>query len=158
MVKPITLKEISRSIAIGVLKGVLYYVIISIVIVWFIINYVVPLIIRDLAPEITLPSIIEYEYINYFVLTLFIVFSVISTILTRHVPYGSVASNMMAIGYTYVLLTNIGNAEYKYVYSKYGELKVNITPLLNTLLYLVIILSIANTLLALAREYRKRRK
>lgn len=157
MTKPFTAREIVKSIVIGVLKGLLYYVIINIAIMWFIIKYLMPLIISSIQAETIFSSIIDYQYINYVVLILYVLFAITSTVLSRHVPYGSAISNLLTIAYIYVAIYSIENIEYKYVYNEYSELIVNISPLLNTILYLVIVISIANSLYALAREYRKRR-
>jgi len=149
-----TLSKIAliKSLIIGILKGLLYFILVFIIVKWLITSYLIPLMIGKYGMDFGNSISIDYSILLFFIL-----FSVFSELLNKHVPYGRAFSKLFIIMYTYIILTSISEQEFRLT-SEYSELKLNILPLVNTLLYLTIVFSVANMLHILSREYKNKKK
>ncbi len=162
MSKPLTLKEIGKSVVIGIVKGIVYYIVFYVIVIGLLIYYLTPYLVSALGANEgidinSLSNIVEYRPLNYNVLILFIILSVASSILRRNIPYGSAIASFFGFAMLYIILVNLGFGKFTGVLGEY-EYAVDLSPLIIKLLYISLIFTIAGAILSIRNEYIKRCK
>ncbi len=158
MTRPFTSKEILKSIGLGVLKGIIYYIVFYVLLLGVITYYLIPYILSMGNIEIKDPAVFTgYVPLNYMILTWFLVLSIIGSILTRHIPYGSPLMSIISLALLYIVLLSINFGRFTgYVEELDSNYSVDLSPLMYRLFYLIIFLTIGGACLGVAKEYKRR--
>ena len=159
LTRPFTLKEFMKTLVIGVIKGLIYYLIFYVVLLGLVLYYVIPYVLSlfntSLAVNVNeLAEMISYDPVNIRLLSLFILLSIAGSVLSRHVPYGSVISPFIGLVLLYVVLLEIGFGVFSGVFNEY-HYAVDLSPLMKKLLITTLVFTIANAVLAFRRELIK---
>ncbi|OYT40520.1 MAG: hypothetical protein B6U89_01860 [Desulfurococcales archaeon ex4484_58] len=162
MVKPFTTKEVSKSILIGVSKGIIYYILLYIVLFGIITYYLIPYIITLTRSNISIEDparFTGYRVLNWYVLSWFLSLSIISTVLSRHIPYGGALSSFIGIFILYIVFQSFNFGKFTgYIEEYRSSYTLNISPLMYSLFYILVLTTIGGAFISIAREYKKRRE
>ncbi|RLG83262.1 MAG: hypothetical protein DRO40_05220 [Thermoprotei archaeon] len=157
--KPLTAKELSKTISLGIVKGLVYYSIYYIVLFRLVIYYIIPYLIQASGLEgIDISSLVSLELVNIRIILIFIVLSIIGTFLVRHVPYGRALDSLIGLLMLYIVLTifNFGRSEgYISEYNLYYH--VDLSPLFQSILIIIAFITLGHVFISVGREYRGRK-
>lgn len=158
MVEKLTFKELSKSIIIGLVKGVIYYLVFYIILVSLIINYLIPFLYTSLGigniNTLILLDNIGYNVLKYNLLIVFVLLSIIGSILRRNIPYGSVFASFLGFILLYIVLTDlkldnmVGEID-KYMYY------VDLSQLVTSIIYISFLFALGNAIFLFRKEYIK---
>lgn len=157
--KPMTAKELSKTILIGIGKGILYYIIYCIVLLGLITHYIIPYLMEISGIEgFNAGSMVGFELINANIILLFMLLSIIGTFLVRHVPYGRALDSLVGLLMLYIVLLmfNFGKFEgYIAQYNIYYD--VDLSPLFRAILLIVALFTLGQVFVSMSREYKSRK-
>jgi len=146
--------------------GILYYMIFYVLILGSLIYLVIPYFLSSIGQQYGLSSndirdlIVSnmgYKFIDYGILSFFIIIYTIACLLREFVPYGSAIEGLLGIILLYYIMSVVGfgafNAE---IPDSNVLLEVDFSPLMYRVFYALIIATVASILLRVRSEYKKR--
>lgn len=152
--------RVARYIVIGAARGLLYYILVYVILLGALFNYIIPSIMGGLGEELgEEPSrLIGYEMWNYGVMAMFIVLSIIGTLLRNVVPYGFVLDGLVTIGLIYYSLSlfNFGRINVE-LGDKDIHATLDISPIMYKL-FIAVSLIIIGGILVRTEKYREKRR
>jgi hypothetical protein len=160
--KPLTPKELIKSIIIGVVRGIIYYIVIYVVLLYALLYYIIPYIIEyfgasSVVSADTITELLSYNVLDYNVFILFIVLEILSSILKRNIPYGSIFTPYIGLALLYIVIKSIELGTFSARINEYMY-TVDLTPLEKNMLYITIVFAIASSLYAAYKEFTRSRK
>ena len=158
MSKPFTSKEVVKSVIIGLVKGIVYYLVVYVLFFGILLYYLLPYLIVSLTGQnIDVSKIIEYDMLNYTILSVFIVVSIVNSVVSRHVPYGSAITSLTSLLILYVIIASMGFGKlHGYIEELGYGYYVDASPLMYKLFMIIVLFSIGGVFISIGREYKKK--
>ncbi len=159
MRKPLTTKEVIKTIIIGTGKGILYYVIYYIILFGLIMYFLIPYFLNAMGyGNINVSSMIHFNFVSYKIIAWFLTLSVIGTFLVRHVPYGRAIDRGIGVLLLYIVLLHFGFGKLSGQISSYSiSYNVDLSPLFTMLFYIIVLFTIGDILVVIGKEYKTSR-
>ncbi|ADI32373.1 hypothetical protein [Staphylothermus hellenicus] len=157
--KPLTSREILKTILIGVVKGLLYYTVYYVVLFGIIVYYVIPFFMGASGLKgFNINSIISFKLININILLMFMVLSIMGAFLVRHIPFGRAINTMLGLLMLYIVLLSFNFGEFSGYITQYNiYYYVDLSPLFKTLLLIIAVFTIGQVSIDVGKEYKSRK-
>lgn len=157
MVKPFNKKEVSISILLGLLYGLLNYIVFYVLVIGVLTYYIIPYIVSMSNIELRDPSSFTgYTVVNIPLLTMFIGLSILGSLLKRHVKYGKAFVSLVSLLLIYIVLYTYSFGRFSgYVEDYDVNYTVDLSPLVYKILIIITVVTFAGVFIGIAREYKK---
>ncbi len=154
------MKRIIKYTIIGALKGFIFYILVYVVLLGVVFTYLVPSMLGELNEELgTEPAeLVGYTQWNYNIMAVFVLLSIIGSLLRNVVPYGFVLDGLISIGLLYYSLSlfNFGVIEVD-IEEKGIEASLDLSPVM-TQLFVAISIIIIGGILVRTDKYRRKKR
>jgi hypothetical protein len=149
-----------KTIAIGIGKGIAYYVIYYIILFGLIMYFLIPYFLSAMGHgNVNVSSMISFNFISYEIIAWFLTLSIIGTFLVRHVPYGKAIDRGIGILLLYIVLLYFGFGKFSGQISSYNiGYDVDLSPLFTILFYIIVLFTIGDILVVVGKEYKASKK
>ncbi|ABN70285.1 hypothetical protein Smar_1190 [Staphylothermus marinus F1] len=157
--KPLTSREISKTILIGVVKGLFYYIVYYVILFGLIVYYVIPYLMGASGlKDFNMNSIISFKLIDINILAIFMTLSIIGTFLVRHIPYGRAMNTLLGLLMLYIVLLMFNFGEFSGYIEQYNiYYNVDLSPLFKVFLLIIAVFTIGQISIEVGREYKSRK-
>ena len=156
--RPLTTKELSKTILIGAAKGLAYYIIYYVVLFRLVIYYIIPYLVSATELKgLDVSSIISLELFNENIILILIALSIIGTFLIRHIPYGRALDSLIGLLILYIILSTFNFGKFEGHIAEYNTYYyVDLSPLFRSILQIIVFFTLGRIFVSVGKEYRSR--